>query len=149
MNSSMFAEATLPPYRTGTCSPPSTNPIGRERLPDRAGHLRGIRAARVAARPDRPDRLVGDAQPGHRRRSRPRAGGAGSPAAAVDDLAAARLAIGQLLADAQDRAQAGLAPRPPCARSARPSRRVAAPLGVADDRPTSRAREHRRGDSPV
>ena len=79
-NSSMLAEVTLPPYRIGTASRVDARAERRQGVPDRAGHRRGVPAARVAPRADRPDRLVGDDQAGaaraarHRgRRGRPRA----------------------------------------------------------------------------
>ena len=70
------------------------------------GHRGGVGAARVAGA-DRPDRLVGDDQPGRDGR---RGAGRAARRGAGDRrrLLVAGLALGQLLADAQDRAQAGV-----------------------------------------
>ena len=84
--------------------------------PDRVGHRRGVHAGRVAARADRPDRLVGDDEPGLRGAARldPGERPADLPIDHVDRPPG--LAIGQLLADAQDRSQARRrAPGRPCA----------------------------------
>ncbi len=146
----MFDRGTLPPYRTGTPSPPSASPRSGEGRPDRLGHRRRVGARGVAPGADRPDRLVGDDQ------ARPRPARAGSCAGegaaragvARPPTAAPGLALGELLADAQDRAQPGVdgAAELPADQLVGLAG-VAAPLGVADDDPRREPDQHRRARS--
>ena len=142
-NSPMFAEVTLPPYRTGTASAEFLPADPCEDTPDRDGHRGGVGAARIPAGPDRPDRLVGDheSRRGHRHRV---VVGERASELAVDHLVLVpRLAVGQDLTDTQDRAQA-------CVHGAAelaPDQlvgfaRVTAALGVADDHPCGEPGQH-------
>ena len=156
MNSSMFDDVTLPPYRIGIVlaavrrsrGPPSVARIA-------PGHLRRVRAPRVAPGPDRPDRLVGDRQRAAAPRPRPTRAAGSAPARQprtwpVDDLQRPPgFALGELLADAQDHAQpAASRARGASGRSARPSRRR---RGAAREWPTiahvARPAQHRRARS--
>ena len=142
----MLAAVTLPPYRTGMRDPPSGTPMRAEGRPDRVGHRGGVGAARVAAGPDRPDRLVGDDEVAEVRGVGRPAGGQRPAQLGVDDrLRPTGLAVRQLLADAQDRPQARLdAPGRACgAMSSSVSPASRAPLGVADDDPRRQSHEHR------
>ena len=146
----MFAEVTLPPYRTGTSSAPSPQPRPREARPDRVGHRGGVGAARVPAGPDRPDGLVGDDDAGGRRGragSRPVEGAA---ELRVHDRGLARRPRGRRAA--RRRTGSGAARRRPpgraCGRSSSSvSPESRAPLRVADDDPGREAGQHRRGRS--
>src|SRR4029079_17917070 len=106
-------------------------------------------AARVPARPDRPDGLVGDHEAGARERRwvmRPD----GAPQLALDErLGRGRATFPDLeqLADAEDRPNPP--PDPPPELLGDPLVRlgvVAPPLAVADDHPRREAGEHRGGD---
>ena len=145
-NSAMLAEVTLPPYRIGQVVGGS-RPALADDAPDGLGHVRGILAAGVPAGPDGPDGLVGDDQAGRRQRGRIVPGeGAGQLPTDDVDLAPG-LALRELLADAQDRAQARLdGPAELAADQLVGLGRVAPPLGVTDDDPVGEPGQHRRRD---
>ena len=125
----------------------SASPRSPRRAADRVGHRGGVGAAGVAARADRPDRLVGDDQAGRRQR----APGRGRPSAprscaSTTSRCPARPRGRELLADAQDRPQAGLdRPAELAADQLVGLAGVPAALGVADDDPR---REARRASAP-
>ena len=122
-------------------------PASLQANPDRVGHRGGVDAGGVAPGPDRPDRLIGDHEAARERLLRLDVGErtAHLPIDHVDGPTS--LAVGQLLADAQDRSKpsvecpgdlpgdqrVGLAGVPPA-------------LGMADDHPGREADQHRRRD---